>query len=158
MMSIISLLTIYIIPNPFNLLINYMAMIIISIHLFNLSKLQGIFTLSSSIIFALVGSLILNPYLTILNISYEQSATVPIYRLGYLLLMYLIIIIITYGIKIKNLKLNILDDIDTKNKIIIFANVVLGIITLFLQAIITIYYIDTLPIIITFLSFLSLLA
>ena len=113
-----------------------------------------------AIIFALTGSLILNPYLTILNISYEQAETIPIYRLSYMLLIYLIITIIIYLIKYrkKYLKLIILDDIDQKNKKIILSNLICGIFALVIQTIISFYYIDKLPIIITFLSFLLLLA
>jgi len=108
--------------------------------------------------FALVGTLVLNPYLTLLNITYEQSETIPLYRLGYFTLMYSTIFIITLIIKLKHLKISILDDIDKKNKRIIIINLLLGLFTLFFQVIITFYYIETLPMNITFLSFICLLA
>ena len=91
LMSFVSLLTIHVIPNPFNLIFNYGFMIILSINLFKISKIKGILTISSSIIFALVGMLTLNPYLTIFNINSSQLNLIPMYKLGYLIIMYLIV-------------------------------------------------------------------
>ena len=157
--SIISIISMNILPSPINIFFNYIATIILSNKLFKISILKSFLSNIISIVtFALIGSLILNPYLTVLNITYEQSENTLIYRLGYLLIIYISVTFIIYILKIKNLKIGFLDDIGTKNKIIIFSNLILGIITLFLQAVITIYYIDNLPVIITFLSFLSLLA
>ncbi len=158
LMSFVSLLTIHVIPNPFNLIFNYGFMIILSINLFKISKIKGILTISSSIIFALVGILTLNPYLTIFNINSSQLNLIPMYKLGYLIIMYLIVSLLIFIIKNKNFTLHLLEDLDKKNKKIIFINIFLGILTLITQAIITFYYIDVLPNIITFLSFISLLA
>lgn len=158
LMSFVSLLTIHVIPNPFNLIFNYGFMIILSINLFKISKIKGILTISSSIIFALVGMLTLNPYLTIFNINSSQLNLIPMYKLGYLIIMYLIVSLLIFIIKNKNFTLHLLEDLDKKNKKIIFINIFLGILTLITQAIITFYYIDVLPNIITFLSFISLLA
>ena len=85
-------------------------------------------------------------------------ASIPIYRMGYLLITYLLLIIISYIIRYKNLSLEIIEDLDIKNKCTIILNLGFGLITLLVQAVITFYYTDKLPVIITFLSFLSLLA
>ncbi len=157
--SILGLIGINFIPQPFNFFINYIFSMIIVYYILKANILQSILiVLLSTGIFALVGTLVLNPYLTLLNITYEQSATIPIYRLGYFILMYSTIFIITLILKLKHLKISILDDIDKKNKRIIIANLLLGLFTLFFQVIITFYYIETLPINITFLSFICLLA
>ena len=158
-MSVISILSLNILPNPINIFFNYIITIILSCKLFKITMLKSFLSnITSIVVLALVSTLILNPYLNLLNINYEQSETIPIYRICYLAITYLIYIAIIYIVKIKNLKINILDDIDKKNKIIIFINLILGFITLSVQLIITIYYTDKLPIIITFLSFISLLA
>ena len=156
---ITSIITMNFIPDPFNIFLNYFVMITVSYLVFRMNLLKSILAIVTSIVvFALVGTLTLNPYLTILNITYEQSATIPIYRISYLFLMFFVTLIIIYVLKVKNLKLSTLDDIEPKNKVIIFSNLILGIVALSLQAIITIYYIDKLPVIITFISFLALLA
>ena len=158
-MTIISLISMYIIPNPINIFFNYLMMICLAYTIFKINLIKSLLAIITSIItFALISTLILNPYLSILNINYEQSETIPIYRLGYLTITYFTVLLIIYILKIKNLKINILDDIDKKNKLIIIINLVLGFLTLAVQLIITIYYTDKLPMIITFLSFISLLA
>ena len=157
--AITILVTRFIIPNPINVIFNYLIMIIVCHYNFNVSFLKSIMCiLVSAVIYALAGMLIANPYLTLLNITSEQLELVPIYRLLYLFTVYFIVFLIAIIIKNKNLKLNLLEDIDTKNKIIIFSNLLLGLVTLGIQAIITFYYTDVLPILITFLSFLLLLA
>lgn len=157
--SLSSILNLHLIPQPINLFFNYIVMIISAILIFKISIIKGILSIiCSSIFFALVGTLILNPYLTILNISSDELLVIPIYRLFYLILMYILVLALGLIIKYRNFKLNLLEDIDNKNKCIIILNILFGILTLCVQAIITFYYTNILPVIITFLSFLSLLA
>lgn len=159
LMSFISLSSMYILPNPFNVFLNYFMMILLIFIVFKLSILKSIIAaVSSAAVFSLIGFLVLNPYLTLLNLSSEQLMITPIYRLGYLCIMYLFVLLLIFFLKNRNLKLNILDDIDNKNKYIIFINFALGILALIVQSFITFYYLDKLPIAMTFLSFISLLA
>ncbi len=157
--SIISILSNFLLTSPFNLIINYTFMIIF-IHLFfktNIFKTIIAFIIPI-IIFALIGMFIMNPYLSITNISFNSLSTVPLYRITYVFLQYMIAFAIYIFFKKKHLSLKIFDEIDKKNKKIIYANLLFGIFTLLIEAIITVYYIDNLPLIITFLSFLSMLA
>jgi len=157
--SISSIITMFFIPAPLNLFLNYLVTSLSTILIFKLSILKSVIsTIVSSLIFALAGSLILNPYLTLLNISSDDLLVIPIYRFFYLILMYLLVLIFTLIIKNRNFKLNLLENIDIKNKRIIIFNILFGILTLCVQAIITFYYTNILPVIITFLSFISLLA
>ena len=158
-MSIISIISMHLISNPFNIFFNYLLMIILAKIIFKLTLIKSILsTISSSVFFALVGSLLLNPFLYLFSINSEQLLNIFLYRLVYLLIIYFIVICIIVIIKNHKFVLNILDDISGKNKIIVSLNLSFGIITLIIQAIITFYYIDILPIFITFLSFVSLLA
>lgn len=157
--SIIGLINIFFVPNPYNVIINYIVAIILANRVLKISFLKSIFSvLVSALIFNIVGALILNPYLTLCNITSEQLTNIPIYRISYLLMMYIIITIILVILKLKDFRIIFLEDLDQKTKYIIFYNLIFGIITLSIQSIITVYYIDTLPISITFLSFISLLA
>ena len=56
-------------------------------------------------IFALVNSLLLNPFFRIFNISYENGFNTPIYRISYVLFMYSVIFLILYILKKVNLKI-----------------------------------------------------
>lgn len=159
--SIESFLVVSFIPSPFNTFVHLIFAFTLIYLLFKQTILKTfIAVLCPTVIFSLISSLSLNPYLTIFDISYEQAETIPIYRFIYMLLTYLIVMIIICLIKYRKnyLKLIILDDIDNKNKSIILSNLICGIFALVIQTIISFYYIDKLPIIITFLSFLSLLA
>ncbi len=158
--SIISFINTYFIPSPINIFVNYISIFAIIYLIFKISFFQGLLaSLIPTIIFALVSSLIMNPYFTLFNISYNESATIPIYRIIYLLIMYAVVLIILLLLKFKKVKIKIFDfNIDTKSKNVLFLNLIIGFITLIIQAVVTLYYVDILPIFITFLSFLSLLA
>lgn len=156
---ITSLISMYLIPNPFNTFFNYVAMFILLYTIFKFSILKSFITMVLSImIFVLIGTFTLNPYITLLNISSIELNSIPIIKFFYLIIMYFIIFVIAIIIKNRNYTFQLLEDIDKKNKYIIYMNLLLGILTLIIQSIIIFYYIDVLPNIITFLSFLSLLA
>ncbi len=158
--TIISFISTYLIPSPINIFVNYISIFIIVSILFKVPYSQGLLiSIIPTILFALVGTLIMNPYFTIFNIGYEESATIPIYRIIYLAIMYLIILLIILLLKFKKIKIALPEfNIDTKSKNVLFFNLTVGLITLCIQSVIAIYYTDKLPILITFLSFLSMLA
>lgn len=157
--SIESWLVVTFIPSPFNTIANFIFAFFLIFILFKQTILKSfIAVLSPIIVFGLIGTLILNPYLTSLHISSEELTTVPIYRFFYLFIMYLLTFTITILLRKTNIKINILNDLDKKSQKIISINLIFGLITLIVQLTITVYYIDTLPLIITFLSFISLLA
>ena len=158
-MTIVSIINLLFVPNPFNIFINYAVMFFALKLIFKINNLKILLGIVlSALIFALIGMLISNPYMTLLNITSNEMDSVPIYRISYLLLTYLLLFIVALIIRYRKLNLEIIEDLDRKNKYIIIANLAFGLITLLIQAIITFYYTNTLPIIITFLSFLSLLA
>lgn len=159
LMCIISAFNVFLIPSPFVPFINYIGMIIIIFAFFKTSFLKSVLTsVSCAIIFALIGTLLSNPFLYIFNINKEILENTVIYKFVYLMITYIAITSIIFLIKYRNIKITFLDDIDLKNKYIILFNISLGFLTLIIQAIVTFYYIDTLPIIITFFSFIILLA
>lgn len=156
---IMSLINIYVLSYPINILVNYLVLIISSHYIFKITLLKSTTAvILSAIIYALIGILISNPYLTLFHISSEEMNSVPIYRFLFLLIMYSSVFIISFIVKNRNLKLNFLEDIDKRNKYIILGNLLLGFVTLVIQAIITFYLTDMLPMYITFLSFISLLS
>ena len=147
-------------PSPWNTFVNYIGNFILTSVIFKTTLVKGLLaSIIPTILFALVGTLIMNPYFTLFNITFEQSATIPIYRIIYLLLMYLVLFLIVLLLKLKQYKIKMPDyAIDKKSQKVLFINLLIGFITLMIQLVITVYYTDVLPIIITFLSFLSLLA
>lgn len=158
-LSITSLITEFFIPIPYNVIFNYLIMVLFIKILLKLNIIKTILAvIIPTVVFALVGNLILNPFLNIFNISYEQTASIPIYRIAYLAILYLIVYIITLLLHKRNISLNILSDLDKNSRILILTNLVLGIFTIVIQLIVTFYYINTYSLIFTLLNFISLFA
>lgn len=144
---------------PYNILFNYATTFIVLFFVMKLGFTKStIATLFPSIVFNLVGILLANPYLDLLNITYEQNNSIFIYRVPFNLLTYLIVFILILILKYRKVTLNILEDFDKKTKSIITINFVFGFITIFLQGILSSKYIDILPIEFTFFNFIFLLA
>ena len=157
--SFVTLLSMFILENPYNILFNYIANFIIIYFVFHIGKFKNmIATIFPSIIFSLLMALFLNPYLTLLNITYEQVNEIPVYRFPLLLFVYLFVFIFVIILKSKNLTINVLNTFDKKNKTIITLNFIFGFLNIIIQSILTINYIDILPIEFTFFNFICLLS
>lgn len=96
--------------------------------------------------------------MTLLDISSEALSITPIYAIAYSLLIYAFLIIIICILKYTNFKITLFNDINSRNKKIIILNFIFATIALSIQTFILVYYIDNIPIIITFLGFLSLIS
>ena len=156
---VLGLLTMKLIPNPFNIYINYLVMFTLICTIFKGSILKKCLSLLISlVIFNLVGALILNPFLRIFRIDSDKLAVIPIYRFSYALILYIIVVISILIFKAKNLELNFLDDIDKKSKYIIVVNFILGILTIIIQSVTLYYFVDSLPLILTFFNFMTFLS
>lgn len=161
-LTIVNLLNLRIIPSPFNVIINYICVFLSVKFIFKLNILKSFIALIvSSFIFGLLNVLLQNPYLTILQITPEEFMNTPIYRLPYLLLLYSIVFIVYLFLKkFKRIKfsLDLFDNLDKKTLIILYINLLVGFVTLCIQLIITDFYIDTVPIIMTLLNFILLVS
>lgn len=157
--SFTSLFNEFIIPLPYNVILNYLLIFVFIKYYLKLNIIKSFVALIiPTSIFALIGNLILNPFLTILNITYYQTQNIIIYRVVYLIVLYSLIFILIKSFKIKNIKWSFLENTTPENKKIIILNLLLAMITLTIQLIITFYYINTYHIIFTFLNFISLFA
>lgn len=158
-MSVIAILANYFLISPINIILNYFIMILMANIIFKISFLKSCVSIVfSGILFNIIGALVLNPYLTLLNIDANELTIIPIYRLLYIIIIYISIFILSILIKNRGFKINFIENMDNKNKLMITGNIVFGILTFIVQSIITFFYIDNLPIFITFLSFLTLIA
>ena len=157
--SMFSIISSLFIPEPYNVFINYTFIFIVLIKYFNLSLLQSISAvIMPLIVFGLLNSLTLNPFLKIINISYESGMCTPIYRIPYLIITYLIVFFIIYILKHIKLKINLNLNLDRKTLVIVLTNLMLGFLTLVVQAFLNFYYINTIPIIFTLFNFILLFA
>ena len=156
-MSIVSLITMFAVTQPFNIFVNYFIVLTLQYLIFKNNFVKSfIASVLSIILFNLIGILILNPFITIFNITSEQLSTIPIYRLLYLLLIYVITTICIIILKHSKLNFSFSESINKKDKAVIIANLCIGILAIIVQSITLFYYVDRLPIFITFLGFISL--
>ena len=158
----INIITSNFFESPFNVFINYTFMTIMISVIFKLNILKSLTSLLVSVfIFGLLNVLIQNPYLTILDITPDDFLNTPKYRIPYLTILYLsfsIIILLLGKFRKIKLSLDLLDSLDNKTVAILCLNLIMGFLTLFIQLIITAYYIAIVPIIITILNFILLVS
>lgn len=154
----IALICNFFIPSPYNVILNYGSAIILVYSLFKLNIIKTLIaSLLPSILFSLVGNLIFNPFLSLFNLTFEEATTTPIYRIPFALCMYLIIYLLSLTSKYLNVSINILDDVDKKNKSTITLNFLFGLLYIIFEGVLTSKYIDILPIQFTLFNFLCLL-
>lgn len=157
--SLLSIITSIIIPEPYNVFINYAFIFILLLKYFQYSIIQSIAAIIFPFaIFGLVNSLLLNPFIKIFNTTYDIFSVIPIYRLTYLFCIYLIVFLMLFLFKqIKFFKwFNI--HFDKRTSLTIIINLTLGILTLIIQAFLNFRYRNSIPIIFTLFNFALLFA
>ena len=154
--------TAFIISSPFNVIINYICMILTVKIIFKISLIKAFSSLVVTVfIFGGLNTLIQNPYLTICNISLNTFLALPKYRIPYLIILYLIfalIIILLKKCRTINLRLELLDNLNKSTRNMLIINVCHGLLILVIQLIITDYYIDNVPLAINLLNFTFLVS
>ena len=137
--AFIAIIAVFFLEWPFNIALNYISAFIIIYFVLKMNIIKTIIaSLFPSIVFNLVGNLIFNPYLHILNLTYEQATNTLIYRLPFALIMYLIVFLFNLVLKYKNISINIMDNFDHKNKSMITLNFIFGFFSILIQTIITV--------------------
>ena len=155
-MITVGIISTYCLNSPFNLIFNYVISFITIFIIFKPNILKTILaTLLPSFIFIIIQTL--NPYITILNITVDEFLTIAIYKIPITIITYVIVFTLTHIIKHKHMKLNLLENFDSKSKHLIIANLVFGLIYICIEIFITKKYIDILPITYTFSNFVMLL-
>ena len=100
--------------SPFNIIFNYITSFIVVYFILKINILKTILaSILPSFVFTIVQSLLFNPYITLLNISYDEALTIPMYKIPITLVMYAVIFILSFILKRKHFSLKILDDIDS---------------------------------------------
>lgn len=156
--SFIMILSSFFIKSPFNIIFNYICSFFIIHLIFKTNALKTIIaSILPSFVFTLVQGLLFNPYITLLNITYDEATTIIIYKMPFTVLMYLIIFFIAFIFKKRNFNLSQIDEFDKKSKTLIIFNLIFGLIYIILEIVITMKYIDILPLAYTFANFVMLL-
>ena len=157
-LSLIGILTLWIIPIPFNTFINLIACPILVYFIFKTNILKTILAeIIPYIIFVILGALVLNSCVNILKIPSEIFLKIPIAKLLCSLLMYLIAYLIYIFFDRYNININIIGILKKNNKLILFINIIIGIAAIALQSYLVTIYSHYIPIHITTISIFILL-
>lgn len=111
----------------------------------------------SYIIFMIVGTLTLNFYTSLLNITTNMVVVIPIYKILTSVTIYLISFIIYFLLKKFRVNITLLDNMNKKHVSILITDILIGIITIIVQSYIASTYMEILPSFIVFLSVATLL-
>ena len=146
------------IPDPYGVFLNIISFFFLSKFILNTSFLKALlvvfFSFSISSIFELF---MLRFYLIVFKIPYELVMTIPFYRITFTLSIYLCVFLLYRLIYYFKFYIN-LENMTKKNKILFFITATLGLTSICCQIYILAFYSDKMPIAITILSMLSLLA
>ena len=145
-------------PDPYGTFINIILTFILIKFIFKTTILKSIFSIFIPLCINIILELfLLKFYQKILHIPYDYVMTIPIYRLLLASSIYICSFIIYRLIKYFKFNVN-LDFMNPKSRRLFIFSSAFGIITLGLQVYLISFYSDTMPVIITFISILSLLA
>ena len=146
------------IPEPYGIFLNIIMVILLVKFILKASWLKSLLSEFSIIALSSILELfMLQFYLSNFNITKEVLMSVPLYRIVYILSIYLCIYIIYRIIKFFKFRFN-LENLTKKNKILFIVNTLLGIIAIGTQFYLISFYSDKMPIGITIVSILSLFA
>lgn len=156
--SILSILTSYIIPIPYYTFINVISMPIFVFFIFKVSILKAV--LSEAIVYVVL--LILSPpmillYSAILGVSSYATATIPIHKLFFSLLLYIALFLFITLWKKHTINISLLDDLKKKKAFLIILNLLIGSIAVGIEFYILFNYIDYIPNSLVFFSLCILL-
>lgn len=140
-------------------LINALLCPVLVIFIFKTSILKGIL----SEVLPLIVMVILEPVyskigIAILGIQYIDIQTIPIYRLSFVLLMYLSIYCLYRISKHINFNIKLLDNMDKKSKIVLIINSLFGIISICTEVYLFNFYNENMSYLVTAISLISLIA
>ena len=145
-LSIIGLITVWLIPLPYNTFINLIACPILVYFIFKTSILNSILSEIIPYIASVILILFLpNVYSIIFNIDSSCILTIPLHKLCYSIIEYIFFYILYVFCKKFEFNINIKHNLKAKNNIILLVNFAVAIIALSVQSYITTKYSTILP-------------
>lgn len=155
--SIFSIISRLIIPNPYNTYINLVFILLSVMFIFKTNIFKSIIALVVPFIIAiLVESVFSKIYLLIFKTDYVLGMNIPLHRFFGTLFMYFIMYCIYLLLKFFKINLSKIQVLDKRKKILLFFNIILGIILIGSQLYIITFYTYVLPTFITLLSVISI--
>ena len=92
------------------------------------------------------------------HVTAEVILTIPIYRFSVMSIIYLTLSLLTLAIKYFKINIKIFDNMHRKTKVLLVTNLLLMIVIIAMQFYLINFYSDTMPLLVTFISILGLIA
>ncbi len=144
--NIVGSLLLFLVPKPINSFLNVLSCYFLILLVFKVKPFKAILAeIIPNIIFVIVGVLIHNIFITTSGLSTTLLATVPIYKISYSLITYLIVYIIYILLKHFKINISILDTFKRKDNLVLTINFIIGIIVISIQAGISFLYSGKIP-------------
>ena len=158
LISLMAILIKFTVPDPYRVFLNILISISIIKFVLRSTWLKALLAEFIAIALSSVYELFMLKFCqTVLKTPYESIMTTPLYRLLFIISVYILVYLI-YRI-VKYCKFNIkLENMTRRNKILFIVNTILGILAIGTQFYLMAFYIDKMPIYITIISILSLIA
>lgn len=154
----LGIITNFIIPATYKIFFN---IIVWPILIYLILKSGFIKSILSVVITLIVTSILESIFINILhlsfNLSYNDIALTPIYRLICVISIYLIIFLLTKIIKYFKININIIDDLPAKSKVLLGVSVLLTISVIIFQFILLMFYNTIMPTIVSVVNILILI-
>lgn len=149
----------FIIPNQYSVFVTIIALPLIVKFIFKITVIKSII----AVIVALLTTVVLESvYIKLsyylLGINLENFANIPIYRIPFMILVYLTIYIIAKLISILKLNFSAMEKVSRRHKLLILIDIFFILLCIALQFYLLLFYNNVLPIYITFISLFSLIA
>lgn len=143
----IVLLSTYCIPQPFNTFINILALPVLVYFILKTNLLKAILSevLVYTILFIFATPLV-SIYTIIFKVSSASVITIPIHKMLYSIMLYILLLLMYKIIKKHNFHITYFDKFDALNYNTLISNFIIGLIAIALQAYVECFYIDYLPI------------
>lgn len=156
--SLVSIISQYFIPAPYNSSFNVLIAIILMKYIFKLSLLKSIigFTVPYFII-VIFGSFVMNLYTILFNIGFNEANSIPIYRIFFSIIVYTSIYFLSKFIKKFEFNISSISDFKKNNKHILLINFILGMISIIIQSHLAAIYSNYLSLPLTLCNLLVLL-
>ena len=155
----IGIVCVFLIPKPYSNIVTLISAPIIIMYVFKIKFLKALCAEFIPVICITVfETIVTRLFLIFFNCTYEMCAYIPIYRLASTLSIYFFIFILYKIIASFKLHIDILDNINKKNKRIILINVLFALIVIFMQMYLIVFYNNHLPFYIILINILSLIS
>ena len=143
----IVLLSTYCIPQPFNTFINILALPVLVYFILKTNLLKAILSevLVYTILFIFATPLV-SIYTIIFKVSSASVITIPIHKMLYSIMLYILLLLMYKIIKQHNFHITYFEKFDALNYNTLISNFIIGLIAIALQAYVECFYIDYLPI------------